>query len=96
MQLAASVQSLNAANERKATLESEVQRLPELEKSRVEVQDELNATLRSTMTLKERVSRLSAELTADRDALGSLRSEFQAVKSELQQNMDTSRGQSKA
>src|SRR5258705_6172818 len=63
--LATNVQSLNVANERKAMLESEVQRLPEVEKSRLQVQDDLDRSLQSTGTLREQVSRLTAELVAD-------------------------------
>ena len=92
--LAASVQALNAANERKATLESEVQRLPELEGARSQVQQDLDASLRSTVTLKEQVSRLTAESLADRESLGSLRSDLQAVKLELQGKAETAASQS--
>jgi DNA recombination protein RmuC len=92
--LAASVQSLNAVNERKATLESEVQRLPEIERIRLQVQEELDASLRSTVTLKEQVSRLTAESVADRESLVSLRSELQAVKLELQEKAETAASQS--
>jgi DNA recombination protein RmuC len=92
--LAASVHSLNVANERKATLESEVQRLPELERVRLQVQEDLDESLRSTVTLKEQVSRLTAESVADRESLGSLRSELQAVKLELQEEAETAASQS--
>ena len=92
--LAANLQSLNAANERKATLESEVQRLPELEGARSQVQQDLDASLRSTVTLKEQVSRLTAESLADRESLGSLRSDLQAVKLELQGKAETAASQS--
>src|ERR1700743_1028337 len=92
--LAASVQALNAVNERKATLESEVQRLPELEGARSQVQQDLDASLRSTVTLKEQVSRLTAESLADRESLGSLRSDLQAVKLELQGKAETAASQS--
>lgn len=74
---------------RKAALESEVQRLPELERIRVEVQEELDDSYRSTVALKEQVSRLTAESVADRESLGLLRSELQLVKSALQEKTDT-------
>jgi DNA recombination protein RmuC len=83
-----SVQGLNAANQRRATLESEVMRLPELESSQMRAVEELDASSRLTVTLREQVSKLTAELTADRDTLGALRLELQDTKSRLAAKVD--------
>jgi DNA recombination protein RmuC len=92
-QLAASAQGLNAANERKATLESEVLRLPEIENSRVRTLEELDAAVALTATLREQVSKLTAELTADRESLGALRGELQEAKSQLAYKVDEAASQ---
>jgi hypothetical protein len=74
--LAASVEALNAANERKALLEAEVQRLLELERARASAVLELVTSSRTTPALRERVNRLGAALTADRAALAAIAIRF--------------------
>jgi len=74
--LAASVEALNAANERKAMLEADVQRLQELERARASAAVGLVTSSRMTPALRERVGRLGAELTADRAALAAIAIRF--------------------
>jgi DNA recombination protein RmuC len=87
------VQHLNAANERKATLESEVLRAPEIDAARVRALEQLDAASRLTATLREHVSKLSAELSADRDTLGALREELIDTKSHLAAKVDEAASQ---
>jgi DNA recombination protein RmuC len=82
------VQSLSAANERRAALESEALRLPEMHTARLRALEDLEASSRLTATLREQVSKLTAELTADRDTLGALREELRDVKSQLTAKVD--------
>jgi hypothetical protein len=53
------VQHLNAANERKATLESEVLRVPEIDAARVRALEELDAASRMRAALREQVRKLA-------------------------------------
>jgi DNA recombination protein RmuC len=73
-QLAANAQALNVANERKAALESEILRLPELERRRAQATEALEQAARTSADFRDLSSRLSAELAAERDNLASLRS----------------------
>jgi DNA recombination protein RmuC len=86
--LATSLQALNTANERKAALESEIQRIPDLEKRRALAVEELDEVSRSSADLRERVGRLAAELTADRDTLAALRVDFHDTKSRYERKAD--------
>jgi DNA recombination protein RmuC len=83
-----SVQSLNAANERKAALESEVLRLPEIDAGRVRALEEIEASSRQNAALREQVSKITAELSADRDSLSALREELKDTKSHLAAKVD--------
>lgn len=82
------VQRLSATNERRAALESEALRLPEMDTARLRALEDLEASSRLTATLREQVSKLTAELTADRDTLGALRVELRDVKSQLTAKVD--------
>jgi DNA recombination protein RmuC len=72
-ELALTAQSLNSANERKAGLESEILRLPELEIRRAQAAEALEQTARTSADLRDLSSRLTAELTAERENLAALR-----------------------
>lgn len=87
------VQSLNGANERKAALESEVLRLPEIEASRVRALEELEAASRQNATLREQLSKITAELSADRETLAALREELKDTKSHLAAKVDEAASQ---
>ena len=83
-ELAASVQTLNSANERKATLESEVMRMPELERRQAQTTDALAQAAGAAVELRESSSRLTAELAAERENLGALRSRFEEIQARLE------------
>jgi DNA recombination protein RmuC len=72
-ELALTAQTLNSANERKAGLESEILRLPELEIRRAQAAEALEQTARTSADLRDLSSRLTAELTAERENLAALR-----------------------
>jgi DNA recombination protein RmuC len=72
-ELALTAQTLNSANERKAGLESEILRLPELEIRRAQAAEALEQTARTSADLRDLSSRLTAELTAERETLAALR-----------------------
>jgi DNA recombination protein RmuC len=76
-ELATALQSLNSANERKAALESEVLRLPELESRHGQAADALARAAGAAVELRESNSRLSAELAAEQENLSALRSRFE-------------------
>ena len=76
-ELATALQSLNSANERKAALESEVLRLPELESRHGQAADALAQAAGAAVELRESNSRLSAELAAEQENLSALRSRFE-------------------
>src|ERR1700737_2620443 len=72
-ELALTAQTLNSANERKAGLESEILRLPELEIRRAQAAEALEQTARTSTDLRDLSSRLTAELAAERETLAALR-----------------------
>ena len=72
-ELALTAQTLNSANERKAGLESEILRLPELEIRRAQAAEALEQPARTSADLRDLSSRLTAELTAERENLAALR-----------------------
>lgn len=82
------VQRLNGANERKAALESEVLRLPEIEAGRVRALEELEAASRQNAALREQLSKITAELSADRETLTALREDLKDTKSHLAAKVD--------
>jgi DNA recombination protein RmuC len=86
--LAAGVQALNAANERKATLESEVQRLPELEQRRALAAASLDEATQYSAQLREQIGRLTAELSADRDSLAATRAALHETQSRYDGKVD--------
>ena len=83
-ELAAALQSLNGANERKAALESEVLRLPELESRYGQATDALAQAAGAAVELRESNSRLSAELAAEQENLSALRSRFEETQTRLE------------
>src|SRR5271156_1549370 len=83
-ELAAALQSLNSTNERKAALESEVLRVPELESRHGQVADALARAAGAAVELRESNSRLSAELTAEQENLSALRSRFEETQTRLE------------
>jgi DNA recombination protein RmuC len=80
-ELAATVQTLNGANERKAALESEVSRLPELETRRALTAEALEQVSGAASDLRELTSRLTAELAAERENLAAFRARFDEIQS---------------
>jgi DNA recombination protein RmuC len=83
-ELAATVLSLNGANERKAALESEISRLPEMEARHARATDALAQAADAAVDLRESNSRLNAELAAERDNLGLLRSRLEEAQSRFE------------
>jgi DNA recombination protein RmuC len=83
-ELAAALQSLNSANERKAALESEVLRLPELESRHGQTADALAQAAGAAVVLRESNSRLSAELAAEQENLSALRLQFEEAQTRLE------------
>jgi DNA recombination protein RmuC len=83
-ELAATIQTLNGANERKAALESEVLRLPELESRHGQAADALAQAAGAAVELRESNSRLSAELAAEQENLSALRSRFEETQTRLE------------
>jgi DNA recombination protein RmuC len=79
-ELIATQQSLNGANERKAALESDLTRLPELEARRARAAAALEDASRTGSELRESVSRLTAELVGERDNLVSLRVQWEELR----------------
>ena len=71
---------MNSANERKAALESEILRLPELESRHAPPSQAAGAAVE----LRESTSRLTAELAAERENLAALRSRFEETQSRLE------------
>jgi DNA recombination protein RmuC len=83
-ELAATVLSLNGANERKATLESEISRLPELETRFGRTTDALAQAAGTAVDLLESNRRLNAELVAERHNLAVLQSRLEEVQSRFE------------
>jgi DNA recombination protein RmuC len=83
-ELATALQSLNSANERKAALESEVSRLPELESRHGQAADALAKAAGAAVELRESNSRLSAELAAEQEKLSALRSRLEETQTRLE------------
>jgi len=83
-ELAATVQTLNGANERKAALESEILRLPEMESRHAQAADALAQAAGAAVELRESTSRLTAELAAERENLAALRSRFEETQARLE------------
>jgi DNA recombination protein RmuC len=82
--LAAAVQILNSANERKAALESEVLRLPELETRRALTAEALEQVTAAAADLRESSGRQAAELSAERENLTSLRSRLEDIQTRFE------------
>jgi DNA recombination protein RmuC len=83
-ELGAAIQTLNSANERKATLESEILRLPEMESRHAQAADALARAAGAAVELRESSSRLTAELAAERENLAALRSRFEETQARLE------------
>jgi DNA recombination protein RmuC len=92
--LAATIQALNGANERKAALESEISHLPELESRRAETQSRLEAKSAEVSALAIDVAQLRNALEGERnvsqekialllDAKQALTDQFKALASEI-------------
>jgi DNA recombination protein RmuC len=90
--LATSVQTLNAANERKAKLESEILRLPELETRRALTADALEQVTAAAADLRTLSARQTAELSAERENLVSYRSRLE----DLQRRFDSKSAEASA
>jgi len=82
--LAASVQASNIANERRAALEAEVQRLPELERSRASTLDELRAELQDA---KSRLERKVDEAASQAIELAEIRNTLNGERSTSQEKL---------
>jgi len=83
-ELAATLQLLNSANERKAALESEVLRLPDLESRHGQAADALAQAAGAAVELRESNSRLSAELAAEQENLSALSSRFEETQTRFE------------
>src|SRR5271167_756730 len=83
-ELAATAQTLGSANERKAALESEILRLPEMESRQTQATDALAQAARGAVELRESMSRLTAELAAERENLAALRSRLEQTQARLE------------
>jgi DNA recombination protein RmuC len=83
-ELGLATQSLNAANERKAALESAALRLPELEARHEQAITALAQAASAAVDLRESNSRITAELSAERDNLAALRTRFEETQSRLE------------
>ena len=78
--LSNTLQALNSANERKAALESELSRLPELEERRAQAAAAFVEANRTGTDLRGLVSRREAELAAERDNLTALRAQWEELR----------------
>src|SRR5271170_1024242 len=83
-ELNAAMQTLNRANERKAALESEILRMPELENRRAQTAEALEAAARTAADLRELSGRQAAELSAERENLASFRSRFEEIQTRFE------------
>src|SRR5277367_1365058 len=83
-ELAATAQTLGSANERKAALESEILRLPEMESRHTQATDALAQAARAAVELRESMSRLTTELAAERENLAALRSRLEETQARLE------------
>ena len=83
-ELAATIHTLNGANERRATLESEVLRLPEMERRHAQATDALAQAAGAAAELRESSSRLTAELAAERENLVACRLRYEETQSRLE------------
>lgn len=79
---ASTVKSLQEANERRATLESENSRIPGIESKLTETEVVLADAQRQAADLREDSGRIVAELKAERDALASAKFELQTERSD--------------
>jgi DNA recombination protein RmuC len=77
-QLAAASTSLQESNERRATLEAEITRLPVVEGKLAQVELSLATTQQQAADLREASGRINAELKSEREAMGALRADWQA------------------
>jgi DNA recombination protein RmuC len=80
-ELAATVQTLNSANERKAALESEIMRLPEMESRRALTAEALARVTDAAADLRELNGRQAAELAGERENLVALRARLEETQS---------------
>lgn len=76
--LAAASTLLQESNERRATLEAEITRLPVVEEKLAQTELSLAATQQQAADLREASGRINAELKAEREAMGALRADWQA------------------
>jgi DNA recombination protein RmuC len=83
-ELNAAAQTLNSANERKAALESEIMRLPELESRRALTADALEQVTAAAADLRELSGRQAAELSAERENLASIRTGFEEMQTRFE------------
>lgn len=87
-QLTTASDSLATANERKAALEEQAARLPGLDKKVDDAEASIDALNEQLATLREansgEISRLTAEVSAEREALGLARGELSTAKSSLE------------
>jgi len=72
--------ALHQSNERRSALESEVTRIPVLEGKLAETERELSETRRKAADLREVSGHAAAELSGEREALATLRNEWQTEK----------------
>lgn len=76
--LAAASTLLQESNERRATLEAEITRLPVVEEKLAQTELSLAATQQQAADLREASGRINAELKAEREAMGALCADWQA------------------
>ena len=78
--LADAIRSLNESNARKASLETETRRIPELNAKVLELEKVIAETASQTADLREQSGRMNAELNAEREQLSLMRTELEAVR----------------
>ncbi len=83
--LATASNALQQSNERRATLDAEAARIPILEGKLAGAEHELTETRQQAADLREASGRINAELKAERDALATLRTDWQKEKSQREQ-----------
>lgn len=77
--------ALQQSNERRATLDAEAARIPILERKLAGAEQELTETRQQAADLREASGRINAELKAERDALATLRTDWQTEKNQREQ-----------
>ena len=91
-ELADALKSLSSSNDRKAALESEILRLPDLEARQAQVSDALAQAATAAVELRESNSRLTAELAAERENLAGIRTRLQEFQSRLESKNEEAGG----